>query len=142
MRTIALLTAILACQAMAPAQNTLLTSTQEMHRVQQDPKAYIARLEDPARDAYQKPAEVVKALKIKQGEAIADIRLAALTDAKAALVAVRSSAGKKTKTAFISLARVSTSEKLPTVLAVETPGSLLAPESPPSCRNFVISSSM
>ena len=51
----------------------LLTSTQEMHRLQQDSKAYIARLEAPMRDAYQKPDEVVKALNIKEGEVIADI---------------------------------------------------------------------
>jgi ubiquinone/menaquinone biosynthesis C-methylase UbiE len=59
--------------ALAVGQNTLLTSTQEMHRVQQDSKAYIARLEDPKRDAYQKPDEVVKALKLEQGEVVADI---------------------------------------------------------------------
>jgi arsenite methyltransferase len=73
MRIIAVLTVMLACQAPAPAQNTLLTSTKEMRRVQQDSKAYIARLEDPARDAYQKPAEVVRALNIKEGEVIADL---------------------------------------------------------------------
>ncbi len=58
---------------MAHAQNTALSSTQEMHRIQQDPKAYIARLEDPMRGSYQKPAEVIKALAIKPGEVIADI---------------------------------------------------------------------
>ncbi len=58
---------------MAYAQNTLLSSTQEMHRLQQDSKAYIARLEDPMRDGYQKPAEVVKALQIREGEVVADI---------------------------------------------------------------------
>src|ERR1035437_8967251 len=60
-------------QALTIAQNTALSSTQEMHRLQQDSKAYIARLEDPKRDAYQKPEEVVKALNIKEGEVIADI---------------------------------------------------------------------
>ncbi len=39
----------------------------------QDPKAYIAMLDDPARDAYQKPHEVLTALDLKPGEAIADI---------------------------------------------------------------------
>lgn len=38
-----------------------------------DPKAYIAALEDPKRDAYQKPHEVMEALAIKEGEVIADI---------------------------------------------------------------------
>jgi len=46
---------------------------QEMHRLHADPKAYIAALEDPKRDAYQKPHEVMEALAIKEGEIIADI---------------------------------------------------------------------
>jgi ubiquinone/menaquinone biosynthesis C-methylase UbiE len=46
---------------------------QEMHRLHSDPKAYIAALEDPKRDAYQKPHEVMEALAIKEGEIIADI---------------------------------------------------------------------
>ena len=73
MRIILILAAFAVGQALAVGQNTLLTSTQEMHRVQQDSKAYIARLEDPKRDAYQKPDEVVKALKLEEGEVIADI---------------------------------------------------------------------
>jgi len=44
-----------------------------MHRLHQDPKAYVAMLEDPARDAYQKPDEVLKALGLRRGESIADI---------------------------------------------------------------------
>jgi ubiquinone/menaquinone biosynthesis C-methylase UbiE len=43
---------------------------EDRHR---DPKAYIAMLEGPARDAYQKPDEVVRALDLKPGEAVADI---------------------------------------------------------------------
>ncbi|HUP50660.1 MAG TPA: class I SAM-dependent methyltransferase [Thermoanaerobaculia bacterium] len=43
------------------------------HRLHRDPAAYIAALENPARDAYQKPGEVMKALGLKQGEVIADI---------------------------------------------------------------------
>ena len=73
MRTLAILTALLAWVAHAQAQDTLLTNKQEMHRIQQDPKAYIARLENPTRDAYQKPDAVVKALQITPGEVIADI---------------------------------------------------------------------
>ena len=46
---------------------------EEMHKLHQDSKAYIALLEDPARDAYQKPHEVVMALGLKEGERIADI---------------------------------------------------------------------
>jgi ubiquinone/menaquinone biosynthesis C-methylase UbiE len=45
----------------------------EMHRRHRDPQAYIASLEDPARDAYQKPAEVLAALDLRKGEVVADI---------------------------------------------------------------------
>lgn len=45
----------------------------EVHRLHGDPAAYIAALEDPARDAYQKPHEVIEALALKQREVIADI---------------------------------------------------------------------
>ncbi len=48
-------------------------SMDEMHRLHQDSKAYIAALEDPARDAYQKPHEVVMALGLQDGERVADI---------------------------------------------------------------------
>jgi len=44
-----------------------------MHRLHQDSKAYIAMLEDPKRDEYQKPHEVITALKLKKGEVIADL---------------------------------------------------------------------
>ncbi len=60
-------------QALAAAQTSALTSTQEMNRLHQDTKAYIAHLEDPQRDAYQKPQEVVNALHLKAGEVIADL---------------------------------------------------------------------
>ncbi len=46
---------------------------EEMHRLHQDSKAYIASLEDPKRDAYQKPHEVIMALGLKEGEVVADI---------------------------------------------------------------------
>jgi len=67
-----MLTAILV-QTAVPAQNRPLQTEQEVHRLHQDSKAYIAFLEDPERDAYQKPMEVIKALGIKEGEVIADI---------------------------------------------------------------------
>jgi|SRR5438128_795791 len=44
-----------------------------MHRLNKDPKAYIAMLDDPARHAHQKPNEVMSALTLKKGEVIADI---------------------------------------------------------------------
>ena len=46
---------------------------EEMHKLHQDSKAYIAMLDDPARDADQKPHEVVMALGLRAGERIADI---------------------------------------------------------------------
>jgi len=55
------------------AQDDKPRSHEEMHRLHQDPGAYIAMLEDPARDAYQKPHEVITALDFKPGEVIADI---------------------------------------------------------------------
>ncbi len=45
----------------------------EMQRHHSDSSAYIAMLENPSRDSYQKPDEVVAALKLEEGEAIADI---------------------------------------------------------------------
>jgi ubiquinone/menaquinone biosynthesis C-methylase UbiE len=45
----------------------------EVHRLHSDPAAYIAALEDPARDAYQKPHEVIEALGLKAGEVVADV---------------------------------------------------------------------
>ncbi len=54
------------------AQNKPMTM-EEMHKLHQDSNAYIAMLEDPARDAYQKPHEVLMALGLKAGERIADI---------------------------------------------------------------------
>jgi len=48
-------------------------SHEAMHRLHQDPLAYIAALEDPQRDAYQKPDDVVAALGLKPGETVADI---------------------------------------------------------------------
>jgi predicted methyltransferase len=44
-----------------------------MHELHNDPKSYIGALEDPKRDTYQKPHEVLTALDIKPGEVIADI---------------------------------------------------------------------
>ncbi len=55
------------------AQDAKPRDMHEMHRLHQDPKAYIAMLDDPGRDAYQKPHEVLTALDLKAGEIIADI---------------------------------------------------------------------
>ena len=55
------------------AQDSTNRPMHEMHRLHQNSKAYIAMLDDPKRDAYQKPHEVITALKLKEGEVIADI---------------------------------------------------------------------
>jgi ubiquinone/menaquinone biosynthesis C-methylase UbiE len=69
MRTVFLVAAALALSQPAWAQ----APGEHAHRLHADPAAYIKALEDPARDAYQKPHEVMEALAIKPGEVIADI---------------------------------------------------------------------
>jgi ubiquinone/menaquinone biosynthesis C-methylase UbiE len=72
MRNHVLFTLLIIAPTLCAAQNPP-QSMEEMHRLHQDSKAYIAVLEDPARDAYQKPHEVTMSLGIKEGETIADI---------------------------------------------------------------------
>ena len=55
------------------AQDAVKRDPRQMHELHSDPQSYIGVLEDPQRDAYQKPHEVLNALKIKPGEVIADI---------------------------------------------------------------------
>jgi arsenite methyltransferase len=55
------------------AQDAVKRDQHQMHGLHRDPKAYIGALEDPQRDAYQKPHEVVHALNLKPGEVIGDI---------------------------------------------------------------------
>ena len=55
------------------SQDSVRRTSEELHHLHQDSNAYIAFLEDPQRDAYQKPREVLNALGIKPGEVIADI---------------------------------------------------------------------
>jgi ubiquinone/menaquinone biosynthesis C-methylase UbiE len=57
----------------AHAQDAVKRDEHQMHRLHGDPKAYIGALEDPKRDAYQKPHEVIAALNLKPGEVVADI---------------------------------------------------------------------
>ncbi len=69
-----LVSAVLLCfTAPALAQDNPKLSAEEMHRLHQNSKAYIAFLEDPKRDEYQKPHEVIMALDLKDGERVADI---------------------------------------------------------------------
>jgi len=67
------LTALIFLPVYLAAQNPGRMTMEEMHKLHQDSKAYIAMMEDPARAAYQKPHEVVMSLDIKEGESIADI---------------------------------------------------------------------
>ncbi|MHC1767378.1 MAG: class I SAM-dependent methyltransferase [Verrucomicrobiia bacterium] len=73
MKLLLALLGLLLLQTVVLAQDTKPRDMHEMHRLHQDPKAYMAMLDAPARDAYQKPHEVITALKLKEGEAIADI---------------------------------------------------------------------
>lgn len=59
--------------AAAPAAAQTVPTQHEAHTLHGDPKAYIAALEDPKRDAYQKPHQVIEALAIKEGDIIADV---------------------------------------------------------------------
>lgn len=59
--------------AAVPAAAQAPKDQHEAHRLHQDPKAYIAALDDPRRDAYQKPADVIEALGLKPGDLVADI---------------------------------------------------------------------
>ena len=55
------------------AQPRTPPTMEDVHRLHADPKAYIAALDDPGRDDYQKPHDVMMALEIHDGERIADI---------------------------------------------------------------------
>jgi ubiquinone/menaquinone biosynthesis C-methylase UbiE len=70
---IAMILALLLAPAGGIAQDAAKRDAHEMHRLHSDPNAYIRMLEDPQRDAYQKPREVLAALNLKRGEVIADI---------------------------------------------------------------------
>jgi ubiquinone/menaquinone biosynthesis C-methylase UbiE len=65
--------AVVALAIAFPAFSQVATTPQEMHHLHGDPASYIAALDDPARDGYQKPDEVMKALALRQGEVVADI---------------------------------------------------------------------
>lgn len=68
-----LLLVLLILPLSVPAQDAVKRDEHQMHHLHRDPKAYIGALEDPNRDAYQKPHEVMAALGLKPGELIADI---------------------------------------------------------------------
>lgn len=53
--------------------SALAQHTQQQHRRPADIKEYIEQLERPERDQYQKPAQVIEALALKPGMAVADL---------------------------------------------------------------------
>jgi ubiquinone/menaquinone biosynthesis C-methylase UbiE len=65
--------ATLAVALGAPAGAQETATPHEMHRRHQDPSAYMAALDNPERDEYSKPERVLKALALREGEAVADI---------------------------------------------------------------------
>jgi predicted methyltransferase len=69
----ALVLALAAACAPAAVLAQAAATPHEMHRRHGDPAAYIASLDDPGRDGWQKPDEVLKALALKPGEVVADI---------------------------------------------------------------------
>jgi ubiquinone/menaquinone biosynthesis C-methylase UbiE len=73
MKTRIAMSALILLPSFLAAQNPGKLTQEEMHKLHQDPKAYIALLEDPQRDAYQKPHEVIMALDLKEGEVVADV---------------------------------------------------------------------
>jgi SAM-dependent methyltransferase len=73
MKLFIILIALLVVPLSASAQDAVKRDHQQMHQLHRDSRAYIGMLEDPKRDAYQKPHEVLSALAIKPSEVIADI---------------------------------------------------------------------
>lgn len=73
MRRQAVLLALAAALAPVSLRAQAPATPHEMRHRHGDPAAYAASLDDPARDAYQKPDEVVRALRLRPGEVVADI---------------------------------------------------------------------
>ena len=73
MKLILCVLSLLVVAPLANGQDAVKRDQHKMHELHNDPKSYIGALEDPKRDAYQKPHEVLTALNIKPGEVIADI---------------------------------------------------------------------
>jgi ubiquinone/menaquinone biosynthesis C-methylase UbiE len=64
---------LLAALVGSPAAAQTVATEHDAHRLHGDPTAYMASLDDPARDAWQKPHEVVMALGLAPGMVVADI---------------------------------------------------------------------
>jgi SAM-dependent methyltransferase len=67
----ALAAVAVALPTILPAQTA--PTHQAADRLHHDPTAYMAALDDPARDAWQKPHEVLVALGLREGQRVADI---------------------------------------------------------------------
>ena len=65
--------AVILFPAVLWAQDSIRRDEHQMHRLHNDPESYIGMLDNPKRDAYQKPHEVLTALNLKLGEVVADI---------------------------------------------------------------------
>lgn len=64
---------VLTALLIAPVAAQDARDPHQAHRLHENPAAYIKALEDPKRDAYQKPQEVMQALALKEGEIVADV---------------------------------------------------------------------
>ena len=73
MKSVAILFSLVFIPTTISAQDAVKRDPHQMERLHNDPQSYIGALEDPKRDAYQKPQEVLMALGLKPGEVIADI---------------------------------------------------------------------
>jgi predicted methyltransferase len=73
MKFLPVLFCLLLVPATVSAQGAVKRDEHQMQRLHREPNSYIGALEDPKRDAYQKPHEVLTALNLKPGEVIADI---------------------------------------------------------------------
>ena len=73
MKVVTICFALLFIPAIISAQEVVQRDQHQMHQLHSDPKSYIGALEDPKRDAYQKPQDVMVALGLRPGEVIADI---------------------------------------------------------------------
>src|SRR5262245_46540242 len=62
MKVVAFFFSLLLIPATISAQDRVQRDQHQMHRLHRDPKSYIGALEDPKRDLYQKPQEVIMAL--------------------------------------------------------------------------------
>lgn len=73
MKSLIILFWLLFIPVVLSAQDAVKRDEHQMRGLHSDPKSYIGTLEDPKRDAYQKPQEIMMALGLKPGEVIADI---------------------------------------------------------------------